>query len=270
MPMDPSRPLQDRVALVTGSSGGIGEGLVRAMAEAGAKVVVTYHSNEGGARTIADEIEARGGEAMVAALDASDEESVEDVFARTVERFGRVDCAVANAGAQHDAAFADMTLADWRAVIDLDLTGQFLTVREAVRHMRDQEPSEGARARGAIVCISSVHDTIPWAGHVNYAASKGGVQMMMRSVAQEVAGGGIRVNSIAPGAIATSINEDVWGDEEKRAKLMDLIPYGRIGEAEDVARLAVWLLSDAADYIVGQTITIDGGMSLYPGFIGNG
>lgn len=262
--------LSGRVTLVTGSSGGIGEGIVRMAAGAGARVVVTYHSNEDGARDIAREIEEGGGEAMVAALDVTDEASVVDVFDRTVERWGRVDAVVANAGAQEDAAFADMTLDAWRSVIDLDLTGQFLTVREAVRRMCGQEQREGARSRGAVVCMSSVHQHVPWAGHVNYAASKGGVAMMMRSVAQEMAHEGIRVNAVAPGAIQTDINESVWGDDAKRRKLLELIPYGRLGQAEDVAHATLWLLSDAADYVTGQTITVDGGMSLYPGFIGNG
>lgn len=261
------RRLEGRVALVTGSSGGIGAGIARAMAEAGAKVVVTYHSNEEGAQELAAALPT---EALVLELDAADEGSVVAMFDRTVERFGRVDAVVANAGAQKDAAFAEMSLEDWRTVIDLDLTGQFLTAREAVRRFGDQEPLEGARARGSLVCISSVHDQIPWAGHVNYAASKGGVRMMMRSIAQEVAHRAIRVNAISPGAIATAINEDVWGDDARREALLKLIPYGRMGEVDDVARAAVWLSCDEADYMIGQTLTIDGGMSLYPGFIGNG
>ena len=114
--------------------------------------------------------------------------------------------------------------------------------------------------------MSSVHDEIPWAGHVNYAAAKGGVKMMMESMAQELAEDKIRVNSISPGAIRTDINKDAWGTQKAMDELLTLIPYGRIGEAEDVGNLCVFLASDASDYITGATIYIDGGMMLYPGF----
>ena len=262
--------MKGRVALVTGSSSGIGAGIARELGAAGAKVVVTYHSNEESAADVARDVEVVGGEALTMPLDASDERSTVALFDAATDRFGRIDVVVANAGAQQDAAFAEMTLDDWRAVIDLDLTGQFLSAREAVRRMRGQAPIEGVRARGSIVCVSSVHDVVPWAGHVNYAASKGGVRMMMRSLAQEVAHEGIRVNAVSPGAIRTDINRDVWEDDAKREKLLELVPYGRLGEVEDVARAVAWLASDASDYMTGQTLYVDGGMTLFPGFIGNG
>jgi glucose 1-dehydrogenase len=178
---------------------------------------------------------------------------------------------VSNSGIQKDAAIADMSLDDWNAVIDLNLTGQFLCAREAVRRFRGQ-PMNGrpARSAGVIITMSSVHESIPWAGHINYASAKGGVHMFTRTLAQEVAADGIRVNAIAPGAIRTPINKDAWESDEELSKLLRLIPYGRIGEPEDVAKAAVWLASDEADYITGTTLYVDGGMSLYPEFRNNG
>jgi glucose 1-dehydrogenase len=163
-----------------------------------------------------------------------------------------------------------MTLKDWNTVINVNLTGQFLCARAALRQFAKQEiRPEVSRARGKIIHMSSVHQVIPWAGHVNYAASKGGVDLLMRSIAQEVGEQRIRVNSIAPGAIRTAINTKATeGDAEK--KLLELIPYGRVGEADDVANAVVWLASDASDYVHGTTLFIDGGMSLYPEFRNNG
>ena len=190
---------------------------------------------------------------------------------QVVGRFGRLDILVANAGLQKDAAFADMSLKDWRRVIDVNLTGQFLCCRAAVRRfLAQEERPELSRARGKIICMSSVHEVIPWAGHVNYAASKGGVMLMMKSLAQEVAHRRIRVNSISPGAIRTPINTDAWSTEEALKRLLALIPYGRIGEPEDVAKAAVWLASDDSDYVTGTSLFVDGGMALYPGFEDNG
>jgi glucose 1-dehydrogenase len=193
------------------------------------------------------------------------------MIATTVERFGRLDILVANSGLQKDAPFRDLSLEDWRRVIDVNLTGQFLSCRGAVRQFlaQDERP-DLSKARGKIICMSSVHEVIPWAGHVNYAASKGGIMLMMKSLAQEVAPDRIRVNSIAPGAIRTPINKDAWETEEALRKLLTLIPYGRIGEPEDVARAATWLASDESDYVTGTTLFVDGGMTLYPGFADNG
>jgi glucose 1-dehydrogenase len=193
------------------------------------------------------------------------------LFEATADAFGRIDILVANSGIQQDAPFAEMTLAQWQRVLDVNLTGQFLCAREAVRRFDAQAAQPGlSRARGKVICMSSVHEVIPWAGHVNYAASKGGVMLMMKSLAQEVAQRGIRVNAIAPGAIRTPINRDAWGDPAAEKKLLRLIPYGRIGEPEDVAAAAVWLASDQSDYVTGTTLMIDGGMSLYPAFRDNG
>jgi glucose 1-dehydrogenase len=200
----------------------------------------------------------------------SDEADVARLFDEATDAFGRVDVLVANSGVQQDALVADMSLDDWRRVIDLNLTGQFLCMREAVRRFRAQTGPHPARSTGTIVAMSSVHEVIPWAGHSNYAAAKGGVRMLVRSLAQELAPERIRVNAIAPGAIRTPINRQAWDSDAALEKLLRLIPYGRIGEPEDVARAAVWLASDAADYVTGTTLFVDGGMSLYPEFRDNG
>lgn len=267
----PARPLHGQKALVTGASSGIGAAIARAFGAAGAAVGINYHSGGDRAEQVAEEIRSLGGEARTLKADVSDEREVQAMFAAFCDAFGRIDILVANAGIQQDAAFADMSLDQWRRVLDINLNGQFLCAREAVRRFLAQgRDPRVSRAAGKIICMSSVHEVIPWAGHVNYAASKGGVMLMMKSLAQEVAQAGIRVNGIAPGAIRTPINQDAWEAPEARRKLLELIPYGRIGDPEDVGAAAVWLASDASDYVVGTTLFVDGGMALYPGFRGNG
>jgi glucose 1-dehydrogenase len=263
--------LHDQTAVVSGAGSGIGEGVARAFAAAGAAVVVNYRRRADEAERIVDDIRAGGGRAIAVQADVSDETDVDALFEAAVTAFGRVDIVVANAGLQEDAAFADLTLHQWRKVIDVNLTGQFLCARAGVRRFLAQEPRPDlSKARGKIIHMSSVHDVIPWAGHVNYAASKGGVMLLMKSLAQEVAEKGIRVNAISPGAIATPINQSVWSDPEQMKALLRLIPYGRIGRAEDVAKAAVWLASDESDYVTGTTLYVDGGMTLYPEFRDNG
>ena len=262
--------LDKQVALVTGASSGLGAGAAKALAAAGAAVVVNYNSQAEPAERLVEEIRAAGGKAIAVGADVSKEDDVERLFASTVETFGALDILVANSGLQKDAATVDMSLEDWNTVIDVNLTGQFLCARAALRQFQKQGLRPGlSRAAGKIIHMSSVHQLIPWAGHVNYAASKGGIDLLMRSIAQEVGAQHIRVNSIAPGAIRTAINEEnTQGDAEK--KLLELIPYGRVGEVEDVANAVVWLASDSSDYVHGTTLFIDGGMSLYPGFRDNG
>jgi glucose 1-dehydrogenase len=262
--------LKGQVAIITGASSGLGAGAAKGLAASGAAVVINYHSQPEPAQKLADEIIAAGGQAIAVGADVSDEQDVEKLFAETLKAFGRVDILVANSGLQKDAPIADMTLKDWNTVINVNLTGQFLCARAALRQFAKQEiRPEVSRALGKIIHMSSVHQVIPWAGHVNYAASKGGVDLLMRSIAQEVGEQRIRVNSIAPGAIRTAINTKATeGDAEK--KLLELIPYGRVGEADDVANAVVWLASDASDYVHGTTLFIDGGMSLYPEFRNNG
>ncbi|MDO8403273.1 MAG: glucose 1-dehydrogenase [Pseudomonas sp.] len=258
--------LDQQVALITGASSGIGAGAAKALAAAGAAVVINYHSQAEPAEELARQINAEGGRAIAIGADVSKEEDVERLFAQTLEAFGSLDILVANSGMQKDAKAVDMTLVDWNQVIGVNLTGQFLCARAALRIFNRQGIREGvSRAAGKIIHMSSVHQRIPWADHVNYAASKGGVDMLMQTLAQEVSHQRIRINGIAPGAIRTEINRDA--NEEQ---LLKLIPYGRVGEVEDIANAVVFLASDASDYIVGTTLFIDGGMSLYPEFRGNG
>jgi glucose 1-dehydrogenase len=269
--IDASRALAGQQAIVTGASSGIGRATALAIGRAGANVVVNYRSEAAEAEAVAAEICAGGGDAFAWRADVSREDDVEAMFGQAIARFGTVDILVANAGLQRDAAFVDMTLAQWQTVLAINLTGQFLCARAAVREfLRRGVVEHVSRAAGKIICMSSVHEVIPWAGHVNYAASKGGVMLMMKSLAQEVAPQRIRVNGIAPGAIRTPINTAAWSTPAAYDALMKLVPYKRIGEPEDVARAAVWLASDAADYVVGTTLFVDGGMTLYPGFEDNG
>ncbi|WP_439815810.1 glucose 1-dehydrogenase [Zavarzinia sp. CC-PAN008] len=261
--------LEGQVALVTGAGSGIGRAVAIGLAAAGAAVAVNYLTNPKQAEAVVGTIAAAGGQAFAVQGDVAQDGAADAMVAAAAERFGGLDILVANAGVQHDAPFAEMTAEQWDAVLSVNLRGQFLCARAALRTFRVQGERR-SQARGKIICMSSVHQAIPWAGHANYAASKGGIAMMMASLAQEVAGEGIRVNAIAPGAIRTPINEETWSEPEARRRLLKLIPYGRVGEPEDVARVAVWLASDLSDYVVGTTIHVDGGMMLYPGFRGNG
>lgn len=258
-------------AIVTGGSSGIGAAIVRGFAEAGAQVVLNYRSGEEEAQRLATELRDAGCTVLPVQADVSDPEGCARLFDAAVEAFGGVDILVSNAGIQRDFAFAEMPLEEWRKVLDVNLTGQFLCAQAAVRLFRKQgRDPDRSRALGKIIFMSSVHQAIPWAGHANYAAAKGGLKLLMESVAQEVAADGIRANAIAPGAIRTPINEEAWKDEDARAGLMRQIPYGRIGEPADVSRAAVWLASDLSDYVVGTTLFIDGGMTLYPSFRDDG
>ena len=262
--------LAGQAALVTGGDSGIGAEVCRVLAAAGAIVGINYHVDATAAEAMREEIGRIGGRAIPVKADVSDEAAVAAMFERFTAEAGRVDIVVANAGIQIDAPAAEMTAAAWRRVIDVNLTGQFFCAREAIRRFRAQPALASSRSRGKIVCMSSVHEVIPWAGHANYAASKGGVMLMMKSLAQEVAPERIRVNAIAPGAIATPINRPGWETPEARSRLVKLIPYGRVGEPLDVAKAALWLVSDDADYVTGTTLFVDGGMTLYPGFVDNG
>jgi glucose 1-dehydrogenase len=263
--------LKDQIAIVTGASSGIGAGIARALAKEGAKVVVNYSSSADKAEKILADIRKDGGEGFTMRADVSKEEDVLAMFKETIKRFGTVDILINNAGLQNDAKFHEMTLEQWNHVMDINLTGQFLCAREAIREFlkRGVVPSR-SRSAGKIICISSVHEVIPWAGHANYAASKGGVMMLMKTIAQEYAPLKIRVNSIGPGAIRTPINHAAWQTPAAYNSLLKLIPQKRIGEPEDVGGAAVWLASDDSEYVNGITLFVDGGMLLYPGFEDNG
>ena len=263
--------LTGQTAIVTGASSGLGAAVAVALGEAGARVVVNYRKEADGAATTKAAIENAGSEALIVRADVSQEGDVDRLFAEAKRAYGDLHILIANAGLQQDAPSHEMTLDQWRRVIDVNLTGQFLCCRAAIRAFLAQGPRpDVSRATGKIVCMSSVHERIMWAGHVNYAASKGGVMLMMQSLAQEYADRTIRINSIAPGAIRTPINRSAWETAEAEAKLLKLIPYGRVGDPADIANAAVWLASDLSDYVTGTTLFVDGGMSLYPGFRDNG
>jgi glucose 1-dehydrogenase len=263
--------LSGQKALVTGASSGIGRAVAIALGQAGADVVVNYVEGDDAANGVVEEIRKAGSNAYAHLADVSSESDVAAMFKHMIDRFGTVDILVSNAGLQRDSAFHEMTLEKWNKVLDVNLTGQFLCAREAVREFlrRGVIPAVSSAA-GKIICMSSVHQVIAWAGHANYATSKGGIKLMMESLAQEVAPKRIRVNGIAPGAIRTPINTSAWQTKEAYDRLMTLVPYGRIGEPEDIARAAVWLASDHSDYVVGTTLFVDGGMTLYPGFATGG
>jgi glucose 1-dehydrogenase len=265
------RPLAGQKALVTGASSGIGKAVAIALGEAGADVVVNYAAGEDRAQEVAHTIEQHGVTAYAHRADVSDEGQVRNMFSTMVRRLGTIDILVNNAGLQRDAPFQEMTLAQWNTVISVNLTGQFLCARAAITEfLRRGVRAEVSCSAGKIICMSSVHQEIPWAGHCNYAASKGGIMMLMKSIAQEFAPRHIRINSIAPGAIRTSINTAAWKTEQAYDALMRLVPYGRIGEPDDIGKAAVWLASDQADYVVGATLFVDGGMTLFPGFATGG
>ena len=265
------QPLAGQKALVTGANSGIGKAVAIALAEAGAAVAVNYVVGEDDAHAVADHIVCGGGQAIALRADVSSEDQVDAMFDEACAEFGTIDIVVANAGLQRDAPFEEMTLARWNTVIGVNLTGQFLCARAAVREFRRRgRRPDVSRALGKIICMSSVHEVIPWAGHANYAASKGGVMMLMKTIAQELAPRGIRVNGLAPGATRTPINTEAWSTPQAYEALMRLVPYKRIGEPEDIARAAVWLASDASDYVTGVTLFVDGGMTLYPEFASGG
>ena len=265
--------LKGQTAIVTGASSGIGAGVAKSLASAGATVIVNHPvpATKSAADAVVDEIVREGGTAISCQCDVSKEDEVKKMFADVVAAHGTVDILVNNAGLQRDAPFTEMTLEQWNYVLSVNLTGQFLCAREAIREfIRRGIVPERSVAAGKIICMSSVHEVIPWGGHANYAASKGGIMLMMKSIAQEFAPKKIRINSICPGAIQTPINRGAWGTPEELKSLLTLIPYDRIGQPEDIGKAAVWLASDESDYITGASIFIDGGMTLYPGFSTNG
>jgi glucose 1-dehydrogenase len=269
--MPPPGLLTGQKALVTGANSGIGRAIAVALGQAGANVAVNYVQGDDLADAVIKEIQRSGANAFAYKADVSSEDQVAGMFEEAIGRFGTIDILVANAGLQRDSAFHEMTLEQWNTVLNVNLTGQFLCARAAVREFlrRGVVPTVSCAA-GKIICMSSVHQEIPWAGHANYAASKGGIKLLMESLAQEVAHHRIRVNGIAPGAIRTPINTSAWNTPKALKDLLTLVPYGRIGEPEDIAHAAVWLASDQSDYVVGTTLFVDGGMTLYPGFATGG
>ncbi|MGW3624068.1 SDR family oxidoreductase [Streptomyces sp. NPDC000880] len=267
----PAQLLKGQKALVTGANSGIGKATAIGLGRAGADVVVNYVADREAAEQVVKEITSFGVRAAAYEADVSKEDQVVGMVDRMVQEFGTIDILVANAGLQRDAPFIEMTLAQWQKVLDVNLTGQFLCAREATKEfLRRGVVPEVSSAAGKIICMSSVHQLIPWAGHVNYASSKGGVQMMMETLAQELAPQKIRVNAVAPGAIKTPINRSAWETPDAQEDLLRLIPYKRIGDPQDIANAVVGLASDLMDYVVGTTLYVDGGMTLFPGFATGG
>jgi len=263
--------LKGQSALVTGANSGIGRAVAIELAKEGAQVVINYINNEVATNEIIEEIKSFGGIAIGIKANVSKEDEVQAMFQKMFTAFGTIDILVNNAGVQKDSPIQDMSLADWQLVLDINLTGQFLCSREAIREFLRRGPvTQRSKAMGKIICMSSVHEVIPWGGHVNYATSKGGIMMLMKSMAQELGKKKIRINSIGPGAIKTPINHSAWATPQAEASLLELIPYDRVGDPVDIAQIAAWLASDESDYIHGATIFVDGGMTLYPGFSTNG
>lgn len=270
---DPAPPqsLVGQPALVTGANSGIGRAVAVGLARAGADVAVNFVTHPEAADEVVQEIRALGRHAIAVQADVSLEVDVERLFATAIAEFGTLHIVVCNAGLQRDSAFAEMTLEQWNTVIGVNLTGQFLCARAAVREFQRRGVVDAiSAAAGKIIHMSSVHQVIPWAGHANYASSKGGIKLLMESLAQEVAPMRVRVNAIAPGAIRTPINTVAWNTPKAYNDLMTLVPYDRIGEPSDIAQAAIWLASDASDYVTGTTLFVDGGMTLYPGFATGG
>jgi len=266
------RVLEGQKALVTGASKGLGAAVAAGLGQAGADVLINYYSDEKGAKDTAHKVEEAGSKALLFKADVAVEKDVLAMYEAMLDTYGRIDILIANSGIQLNAPIDEMTVDQWQRVIDINLTGQFLCAREAVKAFKKQGINRDISfSAGKIIHMSSVHDIIPWEGHVNYAAAKGGIMLLMKSTAQEVAHFRIRVNALSPGAIRTPMNvAKLTSPERYDDQLLRLIPYKRIGEPDDVARAAVWLASDESDYVNGTTIYIDGGMTLYPGFIGGG
>ncbi len=238
-----NKKLQGQVAIVTGASSGIGAGVAKALAAEGATVVINYSSSPEKAEKVLEEVKQKGVEGYAIKADVSKENEVASMFNTTIKKYGTVDILVNNAGLQKDSRFHDMSLDQWNYVLSINLTGQFLCAREAIREfLKRGVVPERSKAAGKIICMSSVHEVIPWAGHANYSASKGGVMMLMKTIAQEYAPNKIRVNSIGPGAIRTPINHAAWQTPEAYNQLLKLIPSKRIGESDDIGAAAVWLV----------------------------
>ena len=262
--MDSTLPLVGKIAAVTGSSSGIGRAIAIELAQAGADVAVSYHSGREAAEGVVEEIRKIGRRAFCDRLSVGEPESVDAYFDAATAELGPIDILINNAGIDgRTAKIADIEIPDWDNVISVNLRGPFLCIRKLL-------PGMISRHKGAILNITSVHEVIPWGSHAAYCSAKAGVAMMTRSLALELQDSGVRVVSLAPGAIRTPINKDVWDNPKNMADLKTKIPIGRIGEAEEVARMARVLVSDEASYLTGVTVTVDGGMTAYPSFAHGG
>ena len=254
------RRLEGRRALVTGANSGIGREIALRLAREGASVIINYNSRPEDADAVVEEINEIGVSAIAIEADISKESQVDEMFARAVEEFRGLDILVNNAGMETHHPFLEMPLDAWRRVIDVNLTGAFLCAQRAARMMVK------AGSGGSIVNISSVHQLIPWGGYSHYCASKAALDMLGKTIALELATQKVRVNTIAPGAIKTPINQKVWGDPEGLRDLLTKIPVKRIGQVEEIASVVAFLCSDEASYMTGAVLYVDGGMTLYPEF----
>ncbi|MDA8094779.1 MAG: glucose 1-dehydrogenase [Betaproteobacteria bacterium] len=252
--------LTGKKALVTGGSGGLGQAMSRVLAQAGAAVAVHYGKDEDAAARVVAQIRQAGGTAVSVAADVADPEDVERLFQAVDQALGGLDILINNAGSDGTRAFcADADPAQWQRTLAIDLTGPYLCARQALQRML-------AQGRGVILNITSVHEFIPWAGYGAYTSAKAGLSMFTKTVAQEAAAKGVRVVALAPGAIKTPINENVWSDPRGLADLDQKIAMGRPGEPQEVAQVAAFLVSDLASYVTGTTVAVDGGMLIYPDF----
>ena len=253
--------LKGRRALITGGDSGLGAATAKSLAQAGADIAIAYRDGPEAAQKVAKAAEEFGGKVAIARLaDVARETDVSDFFRWMDGEFGGVDILVNNAGMDGERQLcADADPAAWRRVIDVDLAGAFHCAREAMQRM-------GKQKRGVIVNTTSVHEFIPWAGYSAYTAAKAGLSMFSKTLAQEAAGSGVRVIAVAPGAIKTPINADVWQDPKGLADLDAKIPMGRVGEPDEIGHVVAFLCSDLAGYITGVTLAVDGGMLLYPDF----
>ncbi len=259
------RRLEGKVALVTGASSGIGQSIAVRLGREGAAVGMNHlaDTDEGGAEKAVREVTDSGGRGVAVRGDVSKEDDAKRMVREVVEEFGRIDVLVNNAGIENERPFLEMGLADWEKVVSVNLTGAFLMSREALKVMT-------GNGGGTVINVSSVHERIPWPNFAHYAATKGGLKMLTETLALEFAKRGVRVNAVAPGAIATPINKEKLDDPAKRAEVEKLVPWGRWGEPEEVAACVAFLASDEASYVTGATLFVDGGMALYPGFEAGG
>lgn len=256
--------LDGKRALVTGGNSGIGAAIARALADSGAKVAINYVSHPETAEQMVNELKAKGGEAFSVEADISDPQAVETMFQTLDETWGGIDILINNAGIDGAEAHGwDMSIEDFQKVIHINLLGNYYCARQALQRMVPQKS-------GVVLSTSSVHEIIAWTGHSAYTASKAGIGMLTKTLAQEAAPSGVRILSLAPGAVKTAINQNVWGDKIQEEDLLKKIPLGRIGTPEDIANMAVVLVSDVASYITGRTIYVDGGMTDYPDFAHGG
>ena len=251
--------LDQKIALITGGDSGIGRGIALQLAEAGATVVINYAHAQDKAEAVLKEVEQKQGKGTILQANVGDYQQAMGLIQQTVEKYGRIDILANNAGMEIHSPFVDVTEQDFDRVLSVDLKGAFFCAQAAARAMIQHN------IQGRIINTSSVHEDLAMPQNVPYCCAKGGMRMLMRTIAIELAPHKITVNNIAPGAIHTPIDRDVEADPEKMAALLKEIPLGRMGQPDEIGKLAVYLASDAAAYITGSTYVIDGGLMINTG-----